>query len=227
MYRGKFKMPRQVIARLAIAKTHLVLAEIANLNAKVDQFYLVIDNILSAVIIAKESTLTTRDHRKKIEKFFKHLKRRARIRSIEQEDFHKFYQLWLKSRYRLYLPKWSEVYEIRLFTSHLFEFAVTELARFFKSDETILGKEIDKLLKIYQSGSVLEESEYLLQAHQEQAEIAGDMYGGKLVRKLLNPWNFINISLLTDREEIVETIDESSLMRCELFWEMHLGHWTN
>jgi hypothetical protein len=213
LYRGKFGIPSPLIRRLAIAKTHMVLAETANHNAKVDQFYLVIDNVLSAVIVAKEHTLTTTDHRQKIEKFFQHLRKRAKFRIIEKEDFDRFYKLWLKSRYQLYLPKWSEVYQMRLFALHLYDFAVTELARFFKSDEIILRGEIDKLLKIYQSEAILEESEYALQTRQHEAEVAGEMHGGKLVRKLLNPWNFIDVSLLTDRKEISETIDKSGKTR--------------
>jgi lipopolysaccharide biosynthesis regulator YciM len=39
------------------------------------------------------------------------------------------------------------------------------------------------------------------------------MYGGKLVRKLLNPWNFIDVSLLTDRREIAKTLDRSDEIR--------------
>lgn len=213
LYRGKFQVPKQVISRLAIAKTHLTLAAVGNPNMKVDSFYLSIDNILSAVIIAKESALTTTNHREKINKFFRHLKRRAKIRLIEQDDFNKFYRLWLKSRYKLYLPTWTEVFEMKIFTEHLFDFVVTELARVFKSDETILHKEINKLLKVFLCESVLEESEYLLQAHQYQAELAGDMYGDRLARKLLNPWNFIDVSLLTDSNQIANDIDKSDKIK--------------
>lgn len=213
LYRGKFNVPSQVISRLAISENHLLLAQIANFNAKVDQLYLAIDNVLSSVIVAKEGTLTTRDHREKIARFFKYLRRRAKIRSIELDDFNKFYNLWSRSRYRLYFASSIEVYEMILFASHLFEFAITEIARLFKSDETMLADRIIELIQVYQSEIVLEESENILQYHQMKAEMDGEMYGDKLARKLLNPWNFINVSLLTDHKEIIENVDESDEIR--------------
>lgn len=233
LYKRKFKVPQQVVSRLAVAKTHLILAPVGNPNVKVDSYYLAIDNILSAIIIAKESSLTTTSHRKKIDKFFSHLKRRAEIRLIERSDFNKFYRLWSKSRYKLYLPTWPEVFEITCFTHHLFDFAVTELARSFKSDERILHEEINKLLKMYRCTSVLEESEHFLQAYQQEAELEGDMHGHRLTRKLLNPWNFIEVSLLTDSKQIAHDIDNTKIRKLirnllkaanELFTEIQLDN---
>lgn len=209
LYRGKFNIPGPIISRLAISYNHLILAQISYFNAKVDQYYLAIDNALSAVIIAKEGTLSTTDHQKKIIKFLKHLQRRARIRSITQEDFDKFHNLWSKSRYDLFFPSISEIYEMRLFTSHLYWFAVTEIARFFKSDEKILASEIEKLLEVYESNAILEESSHIHEYHQMKAEEYGERFGGKLVLKMLNPWNYINISLVSDRNEIIEIVDLS------------------
>lgn len=213
LYRGKFSVPQKVISRLAVSKNHLVLAQIANFNGKVDQFYLAIDNILSATIIAREGTLTTRDHRKKIEKFFKHFRRRAKIRSIDRIDFQEFYDLWLKSRYQLYFPSSTIVKKMGLFVSHLFDFAITEIARFFKSDETILAKKIDELLEIYQSEMILEEVGHIHEYRQMEAEHLGEIYGAKLGMKLANPWNFIEISLLTDNKAIADIIDQSEKIR--------------
>jgi len=213
LYRGRFAVPAQVVSRLAVASNHLVLAEIAGFNGQVDQYYLAIDNLLSAIIMAKEETLTTTKHSEKIEKFFKHLTRRAKIRSIDKSDFYGFYQLWTKSRYRLYFPDSATVWKMRLFTSHLFEFSITEIARFFKSDETILTQKVNKMLEIYQTTAILEEASIIHERHQMQAEEFGDAHGYKLGMKLANPWNFINLSLLSDRQDIAEIIDNSREIR--------------
>ena len=213
LYRGKFDIPQKVISRLAVAKNHLNLAEIANFNGKVDQFYLTIDNILSAINVAKEGNLTTTDHRAKIDKFFEYLRRRAKIRSIEKSDFEEFYDLWQKSRYKLFFPKSSKVKEMSLFASHIFNFAVTEIARMFRSDETILADKIEELLEIYKSEAISEELERFHAYKEMEAERLGEMYGGKLGMKLANPWNFIDISLLTDRKALIDIIDNSETFR--------------
>ena len=57
LYRGRFEVPTKVISRLAVASNHLILAEVTGFNGQVDQYYLAIDNLLSAIIIAKEGTL--------------------------------------------------------------------------------------------------------------------------------------------------------------------------
>lgn len=209
LYRGKFDVPTEVISRLAVSNNHPILAQIANFNGKVDQYYLVIDNLLSAVIVAKEGSLTTTDHKKKIDKFFKHLRRRAKIRSIDKTDFYAFYRLWLRSRYHLYFPSSSMVAKMRLFTWHLFEFTITEIARFFKSDETILAKKVEELLEIYQSEAISEEAAHIHEFHQMEAERLGEMYGGRLGMKVANPWNFIEVSLLTDHRAIANILDQS------------------
>src|SRR5438093_11917177 len=85
LYKGKYSVPQPVEDRLAVAESHLLLAEGAMFNAKVDSLYLVIDNTLSAIVIAREGALSTRVHQKKIEKLFKHLGRRANIRRIERK----------------------------------------------------------------------------------------------------------------------------------------------
>lgn len=212
-YRGRFDIPSKVISRLAVAKNHLVLSRIANFNGKVDQLYLTIDNALSAVIIAREGTLTTTNHRVKIDRFFKHLGRRAKIRSIEEGDFREFYDLWQTSRYKLYFPSSSIVQKMRLFALHLFDFAITEIARFFKSDETILAKKIDELLEIYESEVIQEELGHIHEYYQMEAEHLGETYGGKLGMKLGNPWNYIDVSLLTDGKAIIDIIDNSEKIR--------------
>lgn len=209
LYRGRFDVPSSIVSRLAISQNHLVLAGTTSFNAKVDQYYLAIDNVLSAVIMAKEGTLSTTDHRKKIVKFFKHLGRRARIRSISKDDFVRFYSVWSNSRYRLYFPSSLEIYEMELFTWHLYDFAITEIARFFKSDETILSDYVSKLLDIHESEAILEESGRIHEIHQIELESLGEAYGGKLELKLLNPWNYIRISLISDRKEVISSIDSS------------------
>jgi hypothetical protein len=50
LYRGLFKVPAKVISRLAVANNHLILAGVAGFNGQVDQYYLAIDNLLSAII---------------------------------------------------------------------------------------------------------------------------------------------------------------------------------
>jgi transcription termination factor NusB len=213
LYRGRFDIPSKVISRLAVAKNHLALSRIANFNGKVDQFYLTIDNVLSAVIIAYEGTLTTTNHRLKIDRFFKHLRKRARIRSIDKGDFEEFYDLWQRSRYRLYFPSSSIVQKMSLFVVHLFEFAVTEIARFFKSDKTILAKKIDELLEIYESELIQVELEHIHEYNQMEAEHLGEVYGGKLGMKLANPWNYIDVSLLTDSKAIINIVDNTEKIR--------------
>ena len=211
LYRGRFNVPHPVIKRLAASKNHFNLARTANFNVKVDQYYLTIDNILFAIILAKEGNLTTNDHRRKIVKFFNHLKRRAKIRSIDENDFHEFYELWSKSRYSLFFPKSSKNEKIRLFFMHLIDFAITEIARSLKSDETILSQKVEELLEIYESESIQNEL--------EEAERLGDRYGGKMGMKLANPWNFIDVSLLTDRNDIREFLDDSEDIQ-ELFVDL-------
>ena len=213
LYRGKFDVPPKVTSRLAVSSNHLVLSEIANFNGKVDQYYLAIDNLLSAVIVAKEGRLTTLNHRKKIDKFFRHLRRRAKIRRICKTDFYEFYRLWQRSRYRLYFPSSSTVEKMWWFTSHLYEFAVTEIARFFKSDETILAREIDKLLEIHQSEAISEEVAHIHESRQMEAEHLGEIHGARLGMKLANPWNYIEVSFLSDSKAIADIIDQSKKIR--------------
>lgn len=209
LYRGKFKVPHQVTVRLAIAKAHLILAEGTALNIKVDLLYLAIDNVLSAAIIAKESSLTTTSHKKKITKFFKHFSTRANARALEKADFEQFYELWLKSRYQLFGPSWEEVVDMDRFASHVYDVGVTEVARSFRSDETILAREVEKLVNVYKSDRVDEVAERIHDEHQQAAEEAGEMYGGKLARKFLNPWIYMRASLISDRRDIRDIIDES------------------
>jgi hypothetical protein len=213
LYRGKLAVPKEVMSRLAVASNHFALSEIAGFNGQVDQYYLVIDNLLSAVVIAKEGTLTTTNHHKKIEKFFTHFARRAKIRSIDQSDFLEFHQLWNNSRYRLYFPDSATVWRMRQFSYHLFQFSITEIARFFKSDEVILRRKIDKLLEIYPTCSILEEASIIHERTQMRAEEFGNAHGYKLGMKLANPWNFITLSLLSDRQDITRIIDNSKQIR--------------
>ena len=209
LYRGRFNIPSSIVSRLAISQNHLVLAGTTSFNAKVDQYYLAIDNVLSAVIMAKEGTLSTTDHRKKITKFFKYLGRRARIRRISKNDFERFYSLWLKSRYHLYFPSSLEIYEMDLFTWHLYSFAITEVARSFKSDEIILSDHVSRLIDVYASETILEESGRIHENYQMELESLGETYGGRLELKLLNPWNYIRVSLLSDRKEVITSIDST------------------
>jgi len=208
-YRDKYNIPHKVVSRLAASRNHFILANIANFNGRVDQYYLVIDNLLSAIIIAKEGKLTTRNHRKKIEKFFEYLGRRAQVRKIEKTDFDEFYGLWQRSRYHLYFPRSSTVNKMGMFTAHLFDFTVTEIARFFRSDETILARKIDELQEIYESEKIHEEVSHIHEYRQMEAEELGEMYGARLGMKLANPWNFIDVSLLSDKKTIVNNIDQS------------------
>lgn len=46
-----------------------------------------------------------------------------------------------------------------------------------------------------------------------KAEQFGEIHGYKLGMKLANPWNFINISLLSDRRDVAEAIDKSKRIR--------------
>ncbi|MGD0643753.1 MAG: hypothetical protein ABSA75_02485 [Candidatus Bathyarchaeia archaeon] len=216
LYRGKFSVPKSVISRLAVSQNHLALAETANFNAKIDQFYLAIDNALSATIMAKEGNLGTTDHRQKIVKFFKHFGRRAKIRSINTKDFDDYYSLWSRSRYSLYFPSSKSTWEMGLFSLHLYEFAVTEISRFFKSDEIITARRVASLLKVYQSSVILEEASDVHEMNQMQLEEEGDEYGGKLERKLLNPWNYIHVSLVSDHDSIIGIADSSKEIRVML-----------
>ena len=209
LYHGKFTVPPQVIVRLATAKSHLILAEGTALNIKVDLLYLAIDNVLSAAIIAKESSLTTTAHNKKIGKFFKHFSDRAKTRALEKADFQRFYELWQKSRYQLFDPSWRDVRDMDMFASHVYDVALTEIARSFRSDETILTAEVDKLVHVYNSDRIGEVADRIHDLHQQEAEEVGEMYGGKLTRKFLNPWIYMRASLISDRKDIRDIIDES------------------
>ena len=135
LYRGKFNVPQPIVKRLVAAMHHLILAKVANFNARVDQCYLAIDHLLSSVIMMKEGTLTTKDHRKKYEKFIKYFGKKAKSRKIEVKDFENFYKLWMKSRYKQYLPNSFETEKMELFASHLLSFivifGVTLIARTF------------------------------------------------------------------------------------------------
>jgi hypothetical protein len=209
LYKGQFSVPNSVIERLAIAKNHLELAQIAHFNGKINQYYMTIDNLLAAVITAKEGCLTTTSHTKKIEKFFTFMSRKARLRKIDKEDFYEFYELWADSRYRVYFPKSEVVEKIRLFTNHLFEFVTTETARFYKSDETILTEKVDNQLKVYRSECIEKEASFIHEKRQMEAEEIGDRGGPGLGMKLSNPWNFMELSLVSDRKDISELIDSS------------------
>lgn len=216
LHKGSFNVPIEVILRLRIARNHLILAQVTNFNGKINQYYMTIDNLLAAVIAAKEGALTTTSHKKKIDKFFDHLGKRAKIRRIERVDLDEFYDLWRKSRYNVYFPKSDVVEKIRLFTFHLFDFVVTEIARCFKSDETVLAAKVDEGLKVYQSNSIREEAAHIHEYHQMEAEEIGDRYGNKLGMKLANPWNFMEISLLSDRKDIIGIIDDSNDMKRDI-----------
>jgi len=209
LYKGQLSVPNSVISRLAIAKNHLELAQIAHFNGKINQYYMTIDNLLAAVITAKEGCLTTTSHPKKIEKFFVHLGRRARLRKIDKEDFDEFYELWADSRYKVYFPKSEVVEKIRLFTNHLFNFVLTEIARFYKSDETILAEKVNDQLKVYSSESIEKEAAFIHEQRQIEAEEIGDGGGPGIGMKLANPWNFMELSLFSDRKDISEIIDNS------------------
>src|SRR5437879_1605805 len=154
LYKGRYSVPRQVEMRLAVANSHLLLAQGAMFNAKVDLLYLVIDNTLSAIVISNEGELTTRDHKKKIEKMFEHLGNGPKLRSIERKYFDRFYDLWNKCRYELYMPTWLELKEMELFASHLFTFGTTEIARYHRSDEAILEGKVGASLRLFFADTV-------------------------------------------------------------------------
>jgi len=213
LYRGKFVVPHEVVSRLAVAQNHLMLAQIANFNGKIDEYYLAIDNLLSAVIAAKEGALTTVAHKKKIDKFFEHLRRRTKLRKIDKTDFYEFYDLWKRSRYCLFFPSSTTIEKFKLFILHLFDFTITEISRFFKSDETILARKMEEMLEIFRSETILEEVSHIHEYHQMEAERIGEMYGAKLGMKLSNPWNFMEIYLLSDRLDIINIVDESTEIR--------------
>jgi len=98
----------------------------------------------------------------------------------------------------------------------LLSFIVTEIARHFKSDETILHERINESLQIFESEAFLKEVANIHEYHQMEAERLGEIYGCKLGMKIANPWNFINASLLADRKDIVKIIDESEEIRAIL-----------
>lgn len=168
-----------------------------------------IDNLLAAVITAKAGCLTTTRHPEKIERFFAYMGKKAHLRKIEQADFDEFYQLWADSRYRVYFPKSEVVERIRLFSDHLFKFVNTEIARFYKSDETLLVKEVDNQLKVYYSECIEREASFFHERRQMEAEEVGDRGGPGLGMKLSNPWNFMDLSLVSDRKDLCEIIDNS------------------
>lgn len=209
LYKGIFLVPNSVVTRLCIAKNHFELAQIAHFNGKINQYYMTIDNLLAAVITAKEGSLTTTNHKVKIEKFFTHLGRRAKIRRIEKTDLYEFYDLWADSRYRVYFPKSQVVEKLRLFTDYLFKFVTTEIARSFKSDESVLAERINNDLRFYQSCSIQNEAGNFHEFHQMEAEEIGERHGIRLGMKLANPWNFMEFSLISDRKNIIEIIDDS------------------
>jgi hypothetical protein len=209
LYKGQFGIPNNVISRLVIAKNHLELAQVAHFNGKINQYYMTIDNLLAAVITAKEGCLTTTSHPNKIEKFFVHLGRRARLRKMNKKDFKEFYELWADSRYSVYFPKSEVVEKIRLFTNHLFNFVLTEIARFYKSDETMLAEKVNDQLQVYSSESIEKEAAIIHEQRQIEAEEIGDGGGPGLGMKLSNPWNFMGLSLFSDRKDIREIIDNS------------------
>jgi hypothetical protein len=202
-------VPISVINRLVIAETHDLLSTITTFNSAVDQLYLAIDNTLTALIMVNEGTLTTRKHPEKIDYFFKAVRNPATY-GIEKRDFERFYKIWSKSRYNGHIPTWTELYEMRVFTAHLLSVAVTEIARFYKSDENILNSKVMASLPVYPSNGINEHISVLHERDQMIAEEQGEIFGNKLGRKLLNPWNFINISLFTDKKELTEAIDNSA-----------------
>jgi hypothetical protein len=209
LYTGQFSVPNSVVSRIAIAKNHHELAKIAHFNGKINQYYMTIDNLLAAVITAKEGCLTTTKHPEKIRKFFTYMGKKAQLRNIDHTDFEEFYQLWADSRYSVYFPKPQVVERIRLFTDHLFSFVNTEIARFYKSDETLLEKQVDNQLKVYNSECIEREASFFHERRQIEAEEIGDGGGPGLGMKLSNPWNFIDLSLVSDRKDVCEIIDNS------------------
>jgi hypothetical protein len=49
----------------------------------------------------------------------------------------------------------------------------------------------------------------LLEGYQSEVEMLGDMYNqNSLVLKLLNPWNFMDFALISDKEEIMKDYRE-------------------
>lgn len=210
LYKGKYSVPTEAEMRLAVAESHLLLARGAMFNAKVDLLYLVIDNTLSAIVIAKEGGLTTRDHRKKIAKLFKHIGKKAKIRKIEHQHFVKFYELWNKCRYELHMPRWMELREMESFAQHLLNFAMTEIARSHRSDEVLLHDRVHSSVRLFFSETIDEFVGEIHERREQDADEAGDMYGGKLARKLLNPWLYADVSMFSDRPEVIKTIDSNA-----------------
>jgi hypothetical protein len=224
LYKGRYSIPRQVEMRLAVANSHLLLAQGAMFNAKVDLLYLVIDNTLSAIVISKEGQLTTRDHKRKIEKMFKHLGNRPKLRSIERRHFDKFYDLWNRCRYELYMPTWLELKAMELFARHLFSFGTTQIARSHRSDEAILKKKVGASIGLFFSDTIGEVVGKIHQRREQEADETGDIYGAKLERKLLNPWLYSDVSLFSDRPEVIRTIDckaglKRTLRKVVHFWD--------
>jgi len=110
----------------------------------------------------------------------------------------------------LFGPSWQEVMDMDRFASHVYDVGVTEIARSFRSDETILAREVEKLVHVYKSDRLHEVAERIHEEHEQAAEEAGEMYGGKLARKFLNPWNYMRMSLVSDRKGIRDIVDESN-----------------
>lgn len=209
LHRGMFSVPDNVTRRLSVAKTHLIFAQAVGLNAKVDLLYLGVDNALTAAIMAKEKVLTTTSHSRKIEKFFKHYGRQARGRSIDKEDLNWLRSSWERYRYHLELPKWSEMEKMRNLALHTYDVVITEVARSFKSDETILRTKADAGVIVYESEGLGEIAEHFHEVREMEAESYGDEHGGGLSLKLLNEWNYIRATLLSDKKDVIKILDES------------------
>ena len=151
LYEGNFDVPEHVLNYLIVAKNHHVLSQLAHFNAKINEYYLTIDNLLAAVIVAKTGTLSKNDknHTTKISRFIEFLGKKAESREIFESDLLLFFDLWMKNRYTVDFPDSTEIKKIRLFTDHLYDFIITELAIEFKSDKTILSKRINKNQELY------------------------------------------------------------------------------
>src|SRR5205807_7986639 len=117
------------------------------------------------------------------------------------------YDLWNKCRYELYMPTWLELKEMELFASHLFTFGTTEIARYHRSDEAILEGKVGASLRLFFADTVGDVVGKIHQKREQEADETGDIYGAKLERKLLNPWLYSDVSLFSDRPEVIRTID--------------------
>lgn len=208
LYKGEFTIPDAIVNRLVTSRTHHVLSTITSFATAVDQLYLAIDNALSAFVTANEGTLTTRDHREKIRRYLNHLRNPKRY-GIEKGDFERFYDIWSKSRYNGYIPTWTELYEMRAFTTDLISITVTETARHYKSDETILDDRVRKAVRVYPSERINDHIGEMHERAQIMAEEQGKILSNRVGMKLANPWNFIDVSLFTDKEELSKAIDKS------------------